>query len=141
MSYRPYAACAAMLVCAAALLTAGCPGRGGRSAKSAGVDTSPPGRPPDSDVGQTRVTTLLACVKDGTVWLMDGQGNHRREVKAPGQAIPESLSWASDSSRLAFWTSEDDRGEGAFSLCAVEPEHPEGTIVMHKTTPGLGGDH
>lgn len=139
MSYRPYAACAAILACAAVLLTPGCPGNRGSSTKSAAVDQSPPERPP-SDLERIRVTALLACVRDGAVWLMDGQGNHRKQVKTPGQAIPESLSWASDGSRLAFWTSEDDRGEGAFSLYAVDPEHPEGPLAVYKTTPGLGGD-
>jgi hypothetical protein len=73
---------------------------------------------------------------------MDGDGNHRKRISAPGQAVPESLAWSGDASRLAFWTREDsaDVEDTPFRLCVTATTKPESAEVVYTAEPGLGGD-
>jgi len=88
------------------------------------------------------VTTPLACVKGGTVYVMDGEGNHQRRLAAPGTAVPESLCWSPDTKRLAFWTvdASRDRVAGPFHLCVADVEAGAEPAVLYTSDPGLGGD-
>jgi hypothetical protein len=104
----------------------------------------PPEPPEARDTGIRRqpIRTPLACVKEGHVWLMDGDGNEQRRVDAPGNAIPESLQWSPDASRIAFWTIDEGRAGrgGPFRLCAADGLDVGPAEVLHTTEPGLGGD-
>ncbi len=101
-----------------------------------------PAEPQKRGVRRQPIRTPLACVKDGQVWLMDGDGNKQRRIEAPGSAIPESLQWSADSSRIAFWTIAEGRAGrgGSFRLCAADAAGAGAAEVLHTTEPGLGGD-
>ncbi len=88
------------------------------------------------------VTTPLACVKGGAVYVMDGEGNHQRRLAAPGTAVPESLCWSPDTKRLAFWTVDTSRDPiaGPFHLCVANVEAGAEPAVLYTSDPGLGGD-
>ncbi len=89
-----------------------------------------PEPPPEADqsegsgIRRQLIRTPLACVRNGEVWLMDGDGNKQRRVAAPGRAIPESLRWSADAARLAFWTVEEGENgrTGPFRLCAASTQ-------------------
>jgi len=105
----------------------------------------PPPPPPesrDTKYDLQPVTTPLACVKDGAVTVMDGEGNNQRRLSAPGTPVPESLAWSPDTRRLAFWTVDraQDPLAGAFRLCVADVASSGDPAVIYTSDPGLGGD-
>jgi len=103
----------------------------------------PPSRArPETKYELRPVTTPLACVKEGAVYVMDGEGNNQRRLSAPGAAVPESLAWSPDTRRLAFWTVDrtQDPLAGPFRLCVADVASNGDPAVIYTSDRGLGGD-